>query len=237
MIQQIIFGDISVDVEFKDVKYLRLGVHPSTGKVRVSAPFRTKMETIRSFVNSKLEWIKRHQRKVRNQARETQSEYVDQESHLVWGRRYLLKVIEKCGPASIELKDEHLVLIAPPETSRVEKQAMMESWYRDQVQEALPPLIARWQQVMAVTVDRYSVRGMKTRWGSCTPAKRSIRLNTELAKKPRECLEHVLVHEMAHLLEPSHNATFVKHMNHFLPNWKKFRKQLRELPVDLTEPA
>ena len=231
MIEQITLGDIAVDVVLKDIKHVHLSVYPPTGRVRVSAPLRTKMEAIRAFVISKLDWIKRQQGRVQNQEREPQREYVDRESHHLWGRRYLLKVVEEHGAASVELTHRQLVLRVRPETHRVEKRAIMEAWYRYQMRDAVPPLIAKWQRLMDVKVDRFFIRGMKTRWGSCTPDKNSIRLNTELAKKPPECLEYVLVHEMAHLLEPSHNARFVRHMDRFLPQWRKYREQLRQLPV------
>lgn len=99
------------------------------------------------------------------------------------------------------------------------------------VKRAAQPLIAKWEPRLGVKASRLFVQRMKTKWGSCNPATRSIRLNTELAKKPRECLEYLVVHELAHLLEPTHNARFVALMDRFMPKWQHFRQVLNRLPV------
>ena len=124
-----------------------------------------------------------------------------------------------------------MVLRLRPGTNDQKKQAVVEDWYRDQLKKAVPPLIARWEPVMGVKVERFFVQRMKTKWGSCSPSMRSIRLNTDLAKKPRECLEYIVVHEMVHLLEPTHNARFVAIMDRLMPQWSFRREQLNRLPV------
>jgi hypothetical protein len=111
------------------------------------------------------------------------------------------------------------------------KQSILDEWYRAQLKEALPPLIAKWQPLMKVKVQRFHVQRMKTKWGSCSPAAKSIRLNTDLARKPPECLEYIVVHEMAHLLEPTHNSRFIALMDRFLPRWRFLRQALNRLPV------
>jgi predicted metal-dependent hydrolase len=226
-----VLDDIVVDVVLKDIKNVHLSVYPPEGRVRISAPQRMGMETIRVFAISRLGWIRRQQKKLREQERETHREYVDRESHYVWGRRYLLAVSERDEPPSIELKHSRMLLQVRPHTAEDKKRALVEEWYREQLKQAVPPLLARWQTDLGVSVERFFVQRMKTKWGSCNPTARTIRLNTELAKKPVECLEYVLVHELVHLLVPTHNARFVELMDRFMPSWQVHRQALNRLPV------
>lgn len=231
MASRLNLGDIEVDVVFKDIKNIHLSVYPPAGRVRISAPKRMSLDTIRVFAIAKLPWIKAQQKKLRAQERETPRDYLDRESHYVWGRRYLLKVVESDAPPTVELKHSQLVLHIRPGADEARKKAVMDQWYRTQLKEAAAPLIAKWQPLMGVRVGRVHVQRMKTKWGGCNPQARSIRLNTDLAKKPRDCLEYILVHEMTHLLEPTHNARFVALMDQFMPNWRVRRDLLNQLPV------
>lgn len=224
-------GDITVDVVLKDIKNVHLSVYPPAGRVRISAPRRMSLDTIRVFAISKLDWIKQQQAKLREQERETPREYVERESHSVWGKRYLLTVDECDGPPSIELKHRRMLLRVRPGTDQEKKAALVEEWYREQLKKAVPPLLAKWEPLLGVKAERWFVQRMKTRWGSCNHEARTIRLNTELAKKPAECLEYIVVHELVHLLEPTHNARFIALMDRFMPNWPFHRDALNRLPV------
>ena len=231
MVSQITLGDIVADVVLKDIKNVHLSVYPPTGSVRISAPKRMSLATIRVLAISKLDWIKRQQAKLQEQERETPREYVDRESHYVWGKRYLLKVSERNEPPSIELKHNRMLLQVRPETGTHKRQAVTADWYRGQIKKAVVPLLAKWEPVMGVKVERFFVRQMKTKWGSCNYKAHTIRLNTELAKRPPECLEYVVVHELVHFLEPTHNARFVALMDRFMPKWEFYREVLNRLPV------
>ncbi|MGH9583442.1 MAG: M48 family metallopeptidase [Bryobacteraceae bacterium] len=224
-------GEIAVDVVKKDIKNVHLSVYPPTGAVRISAPLRMDLDTIRVFAISKLGWIKQQKKKVTEQEREPPREYLDRESHYVWGRRYLLKKIEKDAAPKVELKHSQMLLQTRPGSEAEKKQAILEEWYREQLKEAVPSLIAKWEPPMAVKVERLFVQRMKTKWGSYSTASRSIRLNTDLAKKPKECLEYIVVHEMTHLLEPTHNSRFIALMDGFMPKWRFYRDVLNRLPV------
>jgi predicted metal-dependent hydrolase len=228
---QIRLGDIPVDVVLKDIKNVHLSVHPPTGRVRISAPKRMGIDTIRVFAISKLDWIKQQQTKLRAQERETPREYLDRESHYVWGKRHLLTVCESDEPPSIELNHSRMLLRVRPRTDEDKRRALVEGWYRERLKEAVPPLLARWQPLLRVRVQRFFVQRMKTKWGSCNQKARTIRLNTELAKKPPECLEYIVVHELVHLLERTHNARFVALMDRFMPKWQFHRQVLNRLPV------
>jgi predicted metal-dependent hydrolase len=228
---QVQLGDIAVDVVRKDIKNVHLSVHPPTGRVTISAPSRLSLDTIRVFAISKLSWIKQQQNKFREQEREIPREYLDRESHFVWGKRYLLTVSESDESPSVELKHSRMVLRMRPGASDAKKQAVVEEWYRAQLKKAVPSLIAKWEPLMGVKVERCFVQRMKTKWGSCNAGTRSIRLNTELAKKPVQCLEYIIVHELAHLIERHHNDRFVSIMNKHLPQWRSHRQELNSAPL------
>jgi len=231
MIERIELGDIAVDVVKKDIKNIHLSVYPPAGKVRISAPLRMDIDTIRVFAITKLGWIKSQQKKLREQQRETPREYLDRESHYLWGKRYLMKVIEKDAAPDVELKHSKMLLQIRPATNDEKKQEILDAWYREQLKETVPALLAKWQPLMGVKVEKFFVRRMKTKWGSCSPKANSIRLNTDLAKKPPECLEYIVVHEMVHLLEPTHNSHFISLMDQFMPKWRFYKDELNKLPV------
>ncbi|HUW25063.1 MAG TPA: SprT family zinc-dependent metalloprotease [Gallionella sp.] len=231
MVTQINLGGLAVDVVQKDIKNIHLSVYPPTGRVHISAPLRMDIDTIRVFAITKLGWIKKQQHKLREQEREAPREYLERESHYVWGRRYLLKIEEQNAAPEVELKHNKIILHIRPVTSLEKKQEILEAWYREQLKAALPPLIAKWELLMGVKVGRCFVQKMKTKWGGCSQDSRNIRLNTDLAKKPPECLEYIVVHELAHLLEPTHNQRFIDVMNQFMPKWKFYKEQLNRLPV------
>lgn len=228
---QIQLGDIKIDIVFKDIKNIHLSVYPPDGRVHISAPERLDLETVRVYAISKLDWIKQQQRKMRAQQRETPREYLERESHYVWGKRYLLKIIEHAHPPKVDLQHNQLTLFVRPGSAPEKRKSVLDAWYRGLLKEAVPPLIQKWEPILDVSVDRFTIQHMKTRWGSCTHEKASIRLNTELAKKPPECLEYIVVHEMVHLLEPTHNAYFIALMDKFLPHWINYRNLLNDLPV------
>ena len=231
MMAQVQLGDIAVDVVKKDIKNVHLSVYPPSGRVRISAPSRMSLDTIRVFAISKLDWIKQQQKKLREQERETPREYLDRESHYVWGKRHLLKVIESNSASEVVLNRNILLLRVRPGSSEEKKRAALEEWYRDQLKAAVPPLIAKWELLLGIKVKRFFVQRMKTKWGSCSHGAGSIRLNTELVKKPPECLEYIVVHEMLHLLAPTHNSRFIALMDRFMPKWQFQRQELNRLPV------
>ena len=228
---QVQLGDIAVDVVRKDIKNVHLSVHPPTGRVTISAPSRLSLDTIRVFAISKLGWIKQQQKTFRQQERETPREYLDRESHYVWGKRYLLTVSERDESPSVELEHSRMVLLVRPGASGATKQAVVEEWYRVQLKKAVPLLLAKWEPRLGVKIERFFVQRMKTKWGSCNAGNRSIRLNTELAKKPVQCLEYIIVHELAHLIERRHNDRFVSIMDKHLPQWRSHRQELSSAPL------
>lgn len=152
MTSRIKLGEITIDVVKKDIKNLHLSVYPPTGRVRISAPLRMDLDTIRVFVITRLGWIKNQQQKLRDQERETPREYLDRESHYVWGKRYLLKVVEKEAAPGVSLKHSKMVLQIRPDTNEEKRQAILAEWYREKLREAVQPLISKWEPLMGVKV-------------------------------------------------------------------------------------
>jgi len=224
-------GDLIVEVTQKDIKNLHLSVHPPLGRVSIAAPRHLSVSAIRAFAIGKLTWIRQEQTKLREQERETPREFLHRESHYVWGRRCLLDVVEHDAAPAVSWNRNRLILMVRPGTDEVRRGEMLEAWYRVQLREQAKPVMTEWEKRLGVQVQRTFVQRMKTRWGSCNAASRSVRLNTDLAKKPRECLEYIIVHELVHLLEPTHNARFAALMDRFLPGWPYRRDQLNRLPV------
>jgi len=233
--QQIDLGNIKVDVVQKDIKNIHLSVYPPIGRVKISAPLRMELETIRMFAISKLGWIKKQQEKFRKQQRESERELITRESHYFLGKRYLLKVIEAEAVPLVNIKHDKLILQVRAGTSTKQKQVILQEWYRQQMKELVPKYISIWEEKMKVKVQEFGIKKMKTKWGTCNREAKRIWLNLNLAKKPPECIEYIVVHEMVHLLERTHNAKFIAYMNKFLPQWKHIKEELNRLPVSHVE--
>lgn len=224
--QQIKLGSITVDVEKKDIKNIHLSVYPPKGRVKIAAPLHYNIDTIRMFAISKLSWIKKQQEKLRNQQREAQREYKSRESHYFLGKRYLLKVIEQDSAPQVVLKHNVIELHIRKGTSVSKKEEILQIWYRQQLRELTSRLIAKLEKKISMKVSEVCIRRMKTKWGTCNQKAKRIWLNTELAKKPIESIEYVLIHEMVHLRERNHNEKFIAYMNKYAPNWKNLREEL-----------
>jgi predicted metal-dependent hydrolase len=229
--EQLRLGDIVIDVEQKDIKNIHLSVYPPTGRVRIAAPQRMDLDTIRVYALSKLNWIKKQQTKFRGQDREAPREFLNRESHYFNGKRYLLKVVEHAAPPKIELNHSTLVLYVRPGTATEKSQRILDEWYRAQLKKVLPTLIEKWEKKLNVKVNEFGIKKMKTRWGTCNREAKRIWLNLELAKKTPECLEYIVVHEMIHLLERKHNDIFAANMNEYLPKWRFYKDELNRFPV------
>ena len=232
---QIELGNIKIDVEQKDIKNIHLSVYPPAGKVKISAPERMDLDTIRVFAISKLQWIKKQQKAFKNQQRETPREYLTKESHYFQGKRYLLKVIERNESPKIILKHSKIELYVRPGTTLEKKREILNEWYRAELKKTVPPLIIKWEKKIGVQSNEFGIKKMRTKWGTCNTEAKRIWLNLELAKKPVECLEYIIVHELVHLLERKHNETFVKYMNEFMPKWRFYRDELNRLPFSHTD--
>lgn len=225
-------ANINIEVVRKDIKNLHLAVYPPDGRVRIASPLRIDDESVRLFAISKLSWIKRHQHKFRAQEREPLRDYINGESHYYQGQRYLLNLLTTNGNPKVHIRNaNHIDLYVKEGASREEKERTMINWYRKQLKSQIPDLIAKWEPLMNVKVRNWGVKRMRTKWGTCNIEDGRIWINLELAKKSRNCLEYILVHEMVHLLERHHNDRFIAYMDRFLPNWRLLRDELNRAPL------
>ena len=224
-------GDIAMAVTRKGIKHVHLSVHPPSGRVTLAIPIRTRLEVARAYAISKLGWIRDQQAKLSTQARESPRQFVSRESHYLWGRRYLLAVVEKDAKPAVRLSHRRITLCVRPGSGREKRAAIMHEWHKMLLHEVVPPLIRKWEPKLGVRVERYFLQRMKTKWGSCNHGSRTVRFNTELVKKPRDLLEYVVVHEMLHLVEPTHSERFFALMNRHYPAWQVARAELNELPL------
>lgn len=231
MTETIQIGEIAVSVTRKDIKNVHLSVHPPNGRVTLVTPMETRPEVARAYAVSKLGWIRNQQAKLRGQARETPREFIERESHSLWGRRYLLSVKEEEAKPSIRLDHRRIVLTIRPGTSHPQREAVVHDWHKSLLHAAIPKLIQKWEPKLGVKVSSYYLQRMKTKWGSCNHCARNIRLNTELVKKPKDLLEYVVVHEMIHLVAPTHSEQFLSLMTKHYPAWREARAELNELPL------
>ncbi len=224
-------GEVVIAMTLRDVRNTHLSVHPPAGRVTLVAPSGTRVEVARAFAITKLGWIREQQAKLRAQARETPRRFVERESHYLWGRRHLLSVVEMDARPAVTVDHRRITLTVRPGSTAAKRRAVIHEWHKALLHEAVPPLIASWEATLGVVVSGYYLQRMKTRWGGCNPRAARVRLNTELVKKPRDLLEYVVVHEMLHLMEPTHSRRFIELMSRHYPTWREARRELNELPV------
>lgn len=221
MNETIRLGEIAIAVTRKDIKHVHLSVHPPNGRVTLAAPAGTRLEVARAYAVSKLGWIRDQQARLRTQARETPRRFVTRESHYVWGKRYLLTMIEREQKPTVTMDHRRIRLTIRPGSDRSKREAVMHDWHKRLLHEAVPQLIRKWEPRLQVKVAAYFLQRMKTKWGGCNHHAGTIRLNTELVKKPKDLLEYVVVHEMAHLIAPTHSERFVALLNEHYPMWRE----------------
>lgn len=219
---------MNIDIVRKKIKNLYLNV-TLQGGIKISAPIRMPLSDIHAFIELKSSWIKKRQEKILKQNQNLGKNYSDDEVHYFNGKPYKLKVIAHTAKPMIHLNDEHLLLHIYAHADNLKKQTVLEKWYGEQLKLKVHELVRYWEVKMSVLVKQIKIRKMKTRWGSCSPHSQSIRINLELAKRSLACLEYIVVHELTHLLEPSHNKRFVRLMDAFLPDWKARKKELKIL--------
>ena len=231
MTETIQLGEVNIAVTRKAVKNVHLSVHPPLGHVTLVAPTETRLEVARAYAISKLGWIRDQQEKLLGQARETPRQFIERESHDLWGRRYLLSVAEEDAKPTVTRDHRRITLTVRPGSTLAKRQEVMQEWHRALLHEVVPALIRKWEEKLGVKVSGYFLQRMKTKWGSCNHRAGNIRLNTELAKKPKDLLEYVVVHEMLHLVEPTHSERFVTLLQQHYPTWREARAELNELPL------
>ena len=231
MIETIELGDILITVTRKKVKNVHLSVYPPEGRVTLVAPKETRLEVARAYAISRLAWIRRQQAKITGQARESPRKFVERESHYLWGRRHLLSVAYRDAKHSVSSTHKRITLTVRPGSNEAKRAEVIHEWHKSLLHGVVRALIEKWEPILKVKVAGYFLQRMKTKWGSCNQRAGHIRLNTELVKKPKDLLEYVLVHEMLHLIEPTHSERFIALLEQHYPTWREARAELNELPL------
>jgi hypothetical protein len=231
MTETIQLGEIAVQFTRKEVKNVHLSVRPPTGSVTLVAPISTRLDVARAYAISKLGWIRNQQQKLRSQARETPRRMVERESHYLWGRRHLLSIKSRNAKPEVVLDHRKITLFVRPDTTAAKRAEVLHEWHKSLLHQVVPDLIHKWEKNLGVSVAGYFLQRMKTKWGGCNHRAKRIRLNTELVKKPKDLLEYVIVHEMAHILEPKHSERFLKILDEHYPTWREAREELNNLPL------
>lgn len=225
--RSITVSGLTVEIVRKAIKNLHLGVYPPQGRVRVAAPLAVDDGAVRLAVVGKLGWIKRQRAKFQAQPRQSQRRMVSGESHYFLGQRYRLRVHETSGALRVALRGKSSMdLFVRPGTTTVRREQVLQDFYRAELKRLVPELLEKWQPKLCVEVQAWGIKRMKTKWGTCNIEARRIWLNLELAKKPLQCLEYILVHELAHLHERHHNDRFISLLDQHLPQWGLLREQL-----------
>jgi predicted metal-dependent hydrolase len=231
MNETIHLGDISVELTRKLTKHVHLSVHPPTGRVTLVAPKTTRFEVARAYAISRLDWIRRQQEGFRRQPREAPRRFVERESHYLWGRRHLLSIVYRDAKPGVSLDHKRITLTVRPDAGSSKRATVIHEWHKSLLRAVVPALVKVWERRLNVKVGRYFLQRMKTRWGSCNHRAGHIRLNTELVKKPKDLLEYVIIHEMAHLIAPTHSDRFIEILERYYPTWREARAELNELPL------
>lgn len=231
MDETIQIGKLAIKVTRKSVKNVHLSVYPPNGHVTLVAPNNARWDVVRAYAISRLRWIRKQQERFRCQDRETPRRFIGRESHFLWGRRHLLSVDYQEAKPHVTLDHKRITLTVRPDSDVAMRAEVIHEWHKSLLHAVVPDLIAQWEQKLNVKVRRYFLQRMKTKWGSCNSQRGHIRLNTELVKKPKDLLEYVIVHEMVHLLEPTHNKRFVDILQSHYPSWHEARAELNNLPL------
>lgn len=231
MVDTIRLGEIAIAVTRKDIKHVHLSVHPPGGRVTLTAPIATRLEVARAYAISKLGWIREQRQKMASQAREAPRKFVERESHTLWGRQRLLTVVHREAKPFVSLAHKRITLTVRPGSDARKRAEVIHEWHKSLLHEVAPPLIKKWEPKLKVKVAGYFLQRMKTKWGGCNHRAGHIRLNTELVKKPKDLLEYVIVHEMVHLLAPTHSERFMEILGKHYPTWREARAELNALPL------
>lgn len=235
MIDIIQIGDLAITVTRKEIQNVHLSVLPPDGRINLSVPTGTRLEVARAYVITKLNWIREQQQTLRNQAREAPREFIERESHYLWGRRHLLEVKE-CDTKPLVIVDhKRIILSMRPGSDHAKRALIIHEWHKSLLHEFIPTLIDKWEPKLGVQVTAYYLQRMKTKWGGCNHKEGHVRFNTELVKKPKDLIEYVVVHEMLHLREPTHSSRFISLITEHFPAWREARAELNELPLAAEE--
>lgn len=229
---QIVISNIPVEVVRKNIKNMHLSVLPPDGRVRVSAPTQLTDEAITMFVRTKLGWIKKQQEKFQQQPRQSERQYVSGETLYVWGKQYFLQVEYSYKGNVLTLSGDKAILTVRKESSPTQRESFVNEWYRNLLKQEVAKYLPKWEKTTGLYCSSWQSKYMTTKWGTCNPTSKKIWLNLQLAKKPIECLEYVILHELAHLKVHNHGPEFTAILDQYMPYWREHKRRLNDSTLD-----
>lgn len=231
--EELQIGNVPVTVLRKqNLKNVYLRVLPPDGQVTVSAPSYVTNTELSNFLLSKLPDIYVRQERIRSQPRQTERTYVSGEAHYLWGNPHRLQVVYKGARTSVTKQANKLVMTVPEGYTAEQRKRVMKEWYRAELRRILQSAIRRCVQITGIEANDFRIKNMKTRWGTCNIRHRRIWVNLQLVKKPPECLDYVIIHELVHLVEANHTHRFHELVEKNCPTWREANKALKEMPLD-----
>lgn len=218
--KEIFVEEICVKLLQKRIKNIHLRICAPHGEIRVSAPLRVSLSEIKKFISSKIDWIRAKQIEVKNRKITPLLKFVSGEKHFFLGKEFELQIFEKSKKNAVLIKQNSLEIYLKKAANQAKLKKIIEDFYRHELLKSAPSIVFKYEQKINKKISKLGVKKMKTRWGSCNPKDRRIWLNLELAKKPIECLEFIIAHEMAHLLQANHSKKFYAVLDDLLPEWR-----------------
>lgn len=231
----ILLSGIPVEIKKKNIKNMHLYVKPPEGHVEVSAPMNMSEESIELFLRTKLGWIRKQQEKFKKQERQSAREYVSGETLYLWGEAYYLNVRHSGKGNSLAIEGGEATLTVRESSTTEQRSRWVNEWYRERLKEQIEKYLPKWETITGLHPTSWQTKYMTTRWGTCNTKSGKIWLNLQLAKKPIECLEYVILHELVHLKVKNHGPEFVALMNEHMPFWRDIRKKLNDSKLDYME--
>ncbi|MHA1974855.1 MAG: M48 family metallopeptidase [Candidatus Hodarchaeales archaeon] len=226
-----IVAGMEVRIDRKDIKNMHLYVKPPNGTVSVSAPHELSDETIERFVRTKTRWLKIQKSKFTEQLRQTERKYVSGETLYLWGKQYFLQV-NYAYRNSLELAGDNAILTVREKSTARHRDNFVREWYREKLKAEITKLLPKWEKITGLKCSSWQTKYMKTKWGSCNIETKKIWFNLQLAKKPIECLEYIILHELIHMSVKNHNEDFVALMDKHMPFWREVKKKLNDQILD-----
>jgi hypothetical protein len=225
--RKIVIDGIEITITRKRIKNIHLKVKTPDGRVEITAPVLVSQQRIEKFALSRIEWVKKHRSRILKMSPQPVTEYLTGETHFLCGKPYSLIVLEESAKDGVEISGNQIVLKLKGRGGVKRRETVLYNWYKSRLNNLIPHIVEKWEPIMGVSVKEFSLRKMRSRWGSCNPLSAKITINLELAKRSDTILEYIVVHEMTHLLERGHNNRFYRYMDQWIPEWREYRKELR----------
>ena len=232
---RIVISGIPIDVQKKNIKNMHLQVKPPDGHVVISAPLSVDDKAIEAYARTQLSFIKRSIAQFQDQPRASKRQYVSGETMYIWGKQYFLVFKPNNQKNSLEIQNQNIILSMSAKSTVKQRDAYVKEEYRKILKEEIEKRLPKWEVQTGLKCNSWQTKYMVTKWGACSTDKKKLWFNLQLAQKPYACLDYIILHELTHLFTRKHDATFIAHMDRYMPNWREVRKELNDSRLDYYE--